>query len=210
MDGAQGPAGPQGIPGNLALANQSCSAGSYLYGFGPNGELLCRSLTASSGGCSDIATFTFEVAPDLWICAFNNLTLKTWPQTYGVCNEDGGFHLATVGPMTRRGLPTNAQISAGLTAAAANNHDFITTGHPTRSARWDSMVTSYETTNGLGYIGIGELTGAGGGWQSLTDGNAADLRSWPSANHTGAHRLASLCMNASSDPMSVVFDHRWR
>ena len=176
-----------------------------------NGQgLVVITPTTLSAGCSTLASFSYEIAPDLWICAYNNLTGKTWPQTYDVCNEGGGFHLATVGPMTRRGLPTDAQIAPAMAAALANNHDFITTGQPTRSCSWDVAVTNYETINGLGYISVGDTTGAASNWLALVDGNTADYRTWPSANSTAAHRLASLCMNASGDPASFVFDHRWR
>ena len=72
------------------------------------------------------------------------------------------------------------------------------------------MATNYESCNGLGYVRTTELSGTGSNWLALTDGNTADYRSWPSANDTGAHPLASLCLNASGDPASYIFDHRWR
>jgi len=213
-DGAQGEPGPpgeQGPQGAAAFIGFSCPDGQYVTGFDLNGELICQSSTPEvPDGCSSMASFGVEVAPDLWICAFNNSTGKTWPQTYGVCNEAEGFYLATVGPMTRRGLPTDAEISAALSAAAANGHDYITTGHPARSCSWDSVATNYEGCNGLGYIYTGNVSGSYANWQALTDGNVSDYRSWPSANATGAHSLASLCMNASNDLVSYYFDHRWR
>jgi hypothetical protein len=110
--------------------------------------------------------------------------------------------------MTRRGLPTDGQISATMTAASLNSHDYMTTGQPTRSCDWTG--SNYEACNGLGYIRITDTSGGAANWQALVDGNTAGLRSWPSANTTGAHRLASFCLNASSDPLSTVFDHRWR
>ncbi len=163
-----------------------------------------------ASGCSASATFSHEIAPDLWICAFNNLGNKTWPQTYEVCSEAAGFYMATVGPMTRRGLPTDAQIGLAMAAARGNGHDYITSGHPARGCGWDS--SNYESCNGLGYIQTSENTGAGSNWRALTDGNEAPGRSWPSANAVAVsfHQLATLCMNASSDPLSEVFDHRWR
>jgi len=163
-----------------------------------------------SDGCSALAAWSHEIAPDLWLCAYNNQTGKTWQQTYDVCNEAAGFYLASVGPMTRRGLPSDAAIGAAMTAAAANGHDYITSGQPARSCSWDSVWTNYESCNGLGYVNTGEVTGAGSNWQALTDGNDLDYRNWPAANATGAHPLASLCMNAEADPLSYVFDHRWR
>ncbi|MCP4247453.1 MAG: hypothetical protein GY778_10435 [bacterium] len=165
----------------------------------------------SESGCSVMASWTHQMAPDLWLCAFNNSTGKNWPQTWGVCNEAAGFSLASVTPMTRRGLPTDPQILAATSAAAGNGHDYVTTGHPARSCGWDSVATPYEGCNGLGYFSTSfDTTSAGPNWQALTDGNDADFRSWPSANTTGAHPLASFCMNASGDPMAYVFDHRWR
>ena len=159
-------------------------------------------------GCSEMATWTYELAPDLWICSFNAERGKTWDQTWGVCNEEGGYYLPSVGPMTRRGLPTDDQIGPAMAAAAAYGHDYITTGQPARSCDWEG--SNYESCNGLGYVNTGETTGTGTNWRALVDGNEAGRRSWPSANTTGAHPLGSFCLNALADPDSVVFDHRWR
>jgi cysteine-rich repeat protein len=185
---------------------EACDDGNRIPGDGCEND--CR-ITVDSG-CSDLATWEYEIAPDFWICTYNVSRSKTWPQTYGVCNEAGGFYLPTVGPMTRRGLPTDAQINAAMTAARARGHDYITTGHPARSCSWNSAATSYESCNGLGYVSTGETDRSGSNWRALTDGNTSDYRSWPSANTTGAHPLASFCLNASSDPAADVFDHRWR
>lgn len=184
-------------------AGEQCDDGNVTPGDGCNNACLAES------GCSGLASFSAQIAPDLWICAFNNMTGKTWPQTYGVCNEATGFYLPTVASMTRRGLPTSAQISTAMSAAVANGHDYITSGHPARSCSWDSALTSYESCNGLGYVHTAEVSN-GANWLALTDGNDADYRNWPAANTTGAHPLASLCLNATGDPVAYVFDHRWR
>lgn len=207
--GDTGSQGEQGPSGSVAFAGLSCPAGQSVTGFDLAGGLICSSLVINASGCSDTASFSVELSSDIWICSYNNLKNKTWSETYSVCNEAAGFYLATVGPMTRRGLPTDAEISTAFNAALANGHDYVTTGQPARSCSWDSSVTNYENCNGLGYVGLREL-GTGSNWQALTDGNTADYRSWPSANTTGAHPLASMCMNASDDATSYVFDHRWR
>jgi hypothetical protein len=59
-------------------------------------------------------------------------------------------------------------------------------------------------------VSTGEKTGTGTNWVALTDGNATAGRTWPSANTTGAHKLASLCMDASGDSDAVIYDFRWR
>jgi cysteine-rich repeat protein len=159
-------------------------------------------------GCSEMATWEYEIAPDLWICSFNSERGKTWEQTWGVCNEEGGYYLPSVGPMTRRGLPGDDQIGPAMIAAAANGHDYITSGHPARSCNWED--SNYESCNGLGYVNTSETTGTGSNWVALTDGNEGGLRSWPAANTTGAHPLGSFCLSAVADPSSTVFDHRWR
>jgi cysteine-rich repeat protein len=161
-----------------------------------------------AGGCSGLATFEAQIAPDLWICSITVPGGKSWPQTYGACNEAGGFYLASVGPMTRRGLPSDTEIGIPMAAAAAIGHSFLITGQPTRSCNWTG--SNYETCNGLGYIPTYEVSVSGTGWSSLSDGDSSGLREWPSANTTLAHAVASLCMNAASDPLSVIFDHRWR
>lgn len=186
-------------------AGEQCDDSNNMDGDGCSASCLAES------GCSALASFSVMMTPDIWICAFNNQSGKTWPETYGVCNEAAGFYLASVGPMTRRGVPDDASIAAAMAAANANSHDFITTGHPARACTWDSTMPSYESCNGLGYLNTtGDASGTGPNWVDLTDGNENDLRNWHSANTTGAHNLASMCMNASNDPMSVVFDHRWR
>ena len=52
--------------------------------------------------------------------------------------------------MTRRGLPTDVQIDAAMSAAAANGHSYVTSGHPARSCDWTG--SDYESCNGLGYV----------------------------------------------------------
>ena len=159
-------------------------------------------------GCSEMATWSYEIAPDFWICSFNTERGKTWEETWGVCNEEAGYYLPSVGSMTRRGLPTDDEIGPAMRAASAHGHDYITTGHPARSCDWEG--TDYEVCNGLGYVNTGETTGTGSNWVALTDGNTSGRRSWPAANTTGAHPLGSFCLNALADPDAVVFDHRWQ
>ena len=172
----------------------------------------CDGLTGDLGcsGCSNMATWSAEIAPDLWLCSFNNMSGKSWPETWGVCNEASGFYMPTVGSMTRRGLPSDGEIAPAMNAANANGHDYVTSGHPARSCSWDSVLTSYEACNGLGYINTSETTGLGSNWQAITDGDTADYRNWPAANSTGAHPLATICQDASGDPAAVIFDHRWQ
>ncbi len=201
--GCQGPA-PANCGNGSLDDGEECDDGNLDDGDGCSSACESEQL---AGGCSNQASFSAMIAPDLWLCAYNNSTGKTWPQTYSVCNEAGGFYLATVGPMTRRGAPTDEQIAAAMALASANNHDYITTGQPARSCDWEG--TNYESCNGLGYLHVNNNSSSSN-WLALVDGNTNGLRSWPSANHTGAHRLASLCQNASGDPQAYIFDHRWR
>ena len=198
-DGDCAPADPGAYPGAIEILgdciDQDCD--------GLTGDLGCS-------GCSNMATWSAEIAPDLWLCSFNNMSGKTWPQTWGVCNEASGFYMPTVGSMTRRGLPSDQEIEPAMNAANAYGHDYVTSGHPARACSWDSVFTNYENCNGLGYIDTDEITGQGSNWQAITDGDTADYRNWPAANNTGAHPLATICQDASADPAAVMVDHRWR
>jgi hypothetical protein len=172
----------------------------------PTNDAVCK------GGCSALAAYSYQIATDLWICAYNKLGSKTWVQTYSVCDEANHFYLATVAPMTRRGLPTSAQIGPAMTAATADGFQYLITGQPARSCSWDSTATSYESCNGLGYIATSERTVSGGDWVALDDGNSAEYRQWPAASPANISFvvLASLCLNSSADASAYVFDHRWR
>ncbi len=197
--------------GFTAASNQmSCTPWSVCVEYQSTGtattDALCK------GGCSPLASYTYQIDADLWICAYDNLPNKTWPQTYGVCNEGNQFYMATVAPMTRRGLPSNAQIGPAMVAAAADGFEFIVTGQPVRTCTWNSANSSYEFCNGLGYIYTEETTQSGEDWLALTDGNSADLREWPLASPVSVSwsKLATLCMRANADGLAYVFEHRWR
>jgi cysteine-rich repeat protein len=51
--GERGEPGPQGSPGNLALANMICPQGSFVTGFDGTGNLLCATDTPPSLGCGN-------------------------------------------------------------------------------------------------------------------------------------------------------------
>lgn len=167
-------------------------------------------------GCSSSAAYAYKIADDLWLCAPDNITgNNNFMELATACNNSANFFLATVGPMTRRGLPTQGQISGPMASAHAAGFDFATTGHPTRFFQWNRSITPYETTScgsgGTGYIYTQENI-SGSNWLALVDGNENHLRDWPAANCTEVsyHTLISLCQDASADPVSYVYDYRWR
>jgi hypothetical protein len=168
-------------------------------------------------GCAPGMKFVRQIEPDLWLCAVDNITgNNTYQQVYSACNEAMGFHMGTVSSMTRRGLPSNANIAPAMTWIGSQGFDYAVTGQPVRSFSWDYNKTSYEGTNcgsgGLGYIHKGETDQNGSNWKALTDGNANDYRDWPSANcvEVSYHTLIALCQDATADAQAYVFDHRWR
>jgi cysteine-rich repeat protein len=171
----------------------------------------CRNNCTVDSGCSSLAMDKIQIAPDLWLCSLDRVYGgNTWVQTYSVCNQAGGFNLPSVTSITRRGLPTDAQIASGMNAARALGFDYVVTGQPTRSCSWDSNATSYESCNGLGYVNTSEVNRSGSNWVALSDGNGADRRNWPAANTTNVHTLISMCYQGNSGRGDVLFDHRWR
>lgn len=156
-------------------------------------------------GCSNGMAYAYEVAEDLWLCA-KNTNVKTWPETYSACNEVGGFHLATVGSITKRKM-TIAETQKFSTYMKSTPFLYAVTGQPTRSCGWTG--TNYETCNGLGYIPASANSLSSSGWLQLLDGNTSDYRAWPSANSTKAHNLISVCQLSTTDK-NTLFDHRWR
>jgi cysteine-rich repeat protein len=176
-----------------------------------NNDDACRNNCTVASGCSSMALDKIQIAPDLWLCSLDRINGgNTWVQTYSVCNEAGGYALPTVTSMTRRGLPTNAQIASAMNTASGLGFDYVITGQPARSCSWDSAATSYQSCNGLGYVHTGETSGTGSNWRALVDGNGADYRSWPSANTTNVHTLISMCYLGSTARGDYLFDHRWR
>ncbi|MCB1179661.1 MAG: putative Ig domain-containing protein, partial [Leptospiraceae bacterium] len=174
--------------------------------YGSTSTTINISVVVMPGGCAGSSVYSYSIAPDLWLCAINNTSGKTWTDVSTVCNNAGNFYLATVSSMTRRGLPTDAQIAPAMTSASSNGFQYVITGQPTRACYWDRATASYETCNGLGYIGTGETTGSGSNWVALVDGNSAELRAWPSANTTNSQIVISLCQNSLSDPSAYVYD----
>ncbi len=189
-------------------AGEECDDGGNVAGDGCDASCMIE-----GGGCAPGTLDQIEIASDLWLCGLDRVAGgNTWPQTYGVCNEAGGFHLPSVGSMTLRGLPTAGEASPAMSTANSLTYGYVITGHPARSCTWNSSAPSYEDCNGLGYISTDELDPASGGnWLAPTDGNTADLRDWPAANTTDAgHKLISLCQYATPANGYVVYDHRWR
>ena len=88
-------------------------------------------------------------------------------------------------------------------------HDYVITGQATRSCKWASWTGGFNC-NGLGYVHLGDSV-TSGNWNSLVDGNGAELRSWPSANSPNAHKLPSLCVKADDIPGAYLFGkYIWR
>ncbi|MEM7181920.1 MAG: Ig domain-containing protein [Spirochaetota bacterium] len=166
------------------------------------------SIAVVNSGCSGSAVYSYQIASDLYLCAITNNMAQSWTEVYSACENASGFYMATVLPMTRRGLPTDAQISTATSAATAAGFSYIVTGQSTRGCLWTSG-TGYESCNGLGYIALNENS-TGSNWQALVDGNETESRNWPSANSTNAGVLISLCQNASSDGSAYIYDYRWR
>ncbi len=192
---------------------EQCDDGNQTAGDGC--DAACKA--ESTEGCAPGIAFKQEIAPDLWLCAKDNVTgNNNYIEAYSACNEAGGFHMGTVTSMTRRGLPTDAQIAPAMNWAKAQGYDYVVSGQPVRFFSWNYADTPYESTScgsgGLGYIHTGETTGSGSNWVALTDGNGADFRPWPAANcvEVSYHTLVSLCQNSTADPDAYVFDHRWR
>ena len=76
--GEMGPPGPQGPPGvcepcNQPLAGQMCEEGSYVIGFGDNGDIICSSLTIQSTAACPAA---MEPGADLRACQFVDADLR--------------------------------------------------------------------------------------------------------------------------------------
>jgi len=58
-------------------------------------------------GCSPSAQYSVRIDDRLWLCSSGAVSGKTYANVGGVCNQAGGFNLPSVGPMTRRGKPSN-------------------------------------------------------------------------------------------------------
>jgi hypothetical protein len=161
-------------------------------------------------GCANVA-FKGKINNLLWVCAPDKTKgNNNFLQMAESCNEEQGFHLATVSVMTKIGVPSQSDWAKGVSLLGPG-FDYIVTGQPTRSLFWDRTILPYETTNGVGYLSTNDgVTGAG--WQALTDGVTAEHRMWPFANSVEypTVSLASLCVDASSVSSSYVYDHRWR
>lgn len=114
--------------------------------------------------------------------------------------------------MTQRGAPSNSNISNAITWARSKNFDYVLTGQPSRTARWNDNNHGSKCIDGLGYISTTSTSSSNSGWKELLDGNGSERRSWPAANcpQVSYHRLISLCQDASSISNACVFDHRWR
>ena len=114
--------------------------------------------------------------------------------------------------MTQRGAPSNSNISNAMTWASSKNFDYVLTGQPVRSARWNDNNHGSKCISGLGYISTTSTSSSDSGWKELLDGNGNERRSWTTAScpQQSSVKLISLCQDASSISNACVFDHRWR
>ena len=113
--------------------------------------------------------------------------------------------------MTQRGAPSDSNIAHAMNSASSNGFDYVLTGQPTRSARWNDNNHGSGCIYGLGSLGTQSTSSSSGVWPHLLDGNGNEGRSWPAASPPQwGGSLISLCQDASAIPNACVFDHRWR
>jgi len=160
-------------------------------------------------GCSSLAKHSFKLADDLWLCATGPHTKKTWDEVWQVCNEKDGFHLASVGPMSKRGKPPAETWEAARKYFLDLGYDYVVTGQPTRKCSWEDWKTGFAVKSGLGYINLSEGINSAT-WNELVDGNTDEKRTWTSASTVSDRQLVTLCMKATNIQGAYLFNHIWR
>jgi hypothetical protein len=73
LKGDTGDTGLQGEPGNLQLANQTCSAGAYVTGFDANGRIVCSNIAPPACDSTTLTTTMWSLTNS------NQLQVEEWP-----------------------------------------------------------------------------------------------------------------------------------
>jgi len=170
----------------------------------------CSLLAVGKVGFSKFAKYEVRLADDLWLCVATPPQNKSsWEQIWQVCNEEGGFYLASVGPMTLRGKPSAEAWDAARKYFIELGYLHVVTGQPVWNCHWKDWEHGF-SKNGLACISFEEDIN-GPNWNALVDGNEGDGRTWANSHSANFPKaLVTLCMNAEDIKSAKLYNHIWR